>query len=66
MKNEIQQMVNELLSSGLTQAELAIKADCSQPAISAYSKGRRGTESSYAIGKRLTALHKEICIDKTS
>ncbi len=52
-------MVSDLLSTGLTQPQLAALVPCSQALISAYLNGRRGANISKKIGDRLTELHQE-------
>jgi len=54
---DIQKITAELIATGLTQEALAALANCSQPTISAFLKGSRGSRPSLAIGKRLLELH---------
>ncbi|SIO50784.1 hypothetical protein SAMN05444172_2608 [Burkholderia sp. GAS332] len=58
---DTQNIVSELLGTGLTQVELAALAGCSQPTISAFRLGARGKRVSKEIGDRLAALHAERC-----
>jgi predicted transcriptional regulator len=58
---DIQKITQDLLSTGLTQQQLATLASCSQSAINAFASGKRGSRPSLTIGTRLLALHQERC-----
>lgn len=57
---DIQITVKEILATGVTQNELAVKLKCSQALVSAFVTGKRGASVRYDIGKRLEAIHKEV------
>lgn len=61
---DTKKITSELLATGLTQQELADKAECSQSLISALLRGERGTRLSFEIGSRLVKLHKRLCSKK--
>lgn len=56
---DIQKITAELIATGLTQEALAALAKCSQPTISAFLKGSRGSRPSLTIGNRLLELHRD-------
>lgn len=56
---DIQIAITELLASGLTQQQLARMLGCSQPAVSAYARGDRGSRISMVLGERIASLHRE-------
>jgi hypothetical protein len=56
-----QNIISDLQQTGLTQAEIARLADCSQPLINELLSGRRGKNLSYSIGSKLINLHAERC-----
>lgn len=56
-----QQIVNDLLSTGLTQGELGGKVGCPQSTISDIASGKRGKRPSWSVGSALVELHKDIC-----
>lgn len=53
-------IIREIQESGLTQAAIAEKADCSQGHISDLLNGRRGKQVSYTVGCKLIALHRKV------
>jgi hypothetical protein len=53
--------VDEILATGLTQAQLASIVPCSQTAISSLRTGLRGKRISKFLGDRLDQIHKERC-----
>lgn len=55
-----QQMIQDILDGGLTQAELAGRVGCGQGQISALLLGKRGERVSYEIGNGLVREHKKI------
>src|SRR5260363_245272 len=57
---EMQRIVQELLSTGLTQKKLADLVPCSQSLISALADGRRGKNLSYQIGLKLISLLNQV------
>ena len=56
---DIQKITADLIATGLTQEALAALVKCSQPTISAFLKGSRGSRPSLLIGNRLLELHHE-------
>jgi transcriptional regulator with XRE-family HTH domain len=58
---DMKKITEELLASGLTQQALADKVPCSQAAINAFSRGKRGQRPTLTIGLRLMQLHSELC-----
>lgn len=56
---DFQKITSELIATGLTQQELAGLVPCSQPTISAFLMGTRGSRPSLQIGTRLLELHKD-------
>jgi len=56
---DIQKITADLIATGLTQEALAALVNCSQPTISAFLKGSRGSRPSLLIGNRLLELHHE-------
>jgi len=56
---DIQKITAELIATGLTQEALATLVPCSQPTISAFLKGSRGSRPSLLIGNRLLELHRD-------
>jgi len=56
-----QELVLDILKTGITQVKLAERAQCSQSLINALSKGIRGKRISLEIGLRLIKLHSSIC-----
>lgn len=58
---DTQKTTVDLLASGLTQQELANLVPCSQSLINAFSKGKRGSNPTYVIAKRLLELHSQRC-----
>lgn len=63
---DTQKITQDLLSTGLTQQQLANLASCSQSAINAFASGKRGSRPSLSIGLRLLALHQERCMSNNS
>jgi predicted transcriptional regulator len=63
---DTQKTVQELLSTGLTQKQLAVLVPCSQSLISALKNGERGSRLSFHVGQRLTYLHKKRCTPKVN
>lgn len=63
-----QQIVNDILNTGLTQAELGVKVGCPQSTISDFSSGKRGKRPSWNVGSALVELHKSLCpvVEKAS
>lgn len=58
----IQLIVSDLLKTVPSQQELADLVPCSQSAIAAFLKGKRGKiRPSMVIGMRLVELHKQRC-----
>lgn len=57
MAKEIQKIVKKLLSSGMSEKDLAKQVGCSQPHIHRMKQG--DTDPSYSIGKALEKLHDE-------
>jgi len=57
----INQIVAEMLATGLTQQELADKVPCNQATISKFVRGDRGERPTMKLGNRLLKLHKKIC-----
>jgi predicted transcriptional regulator len=57
----IQKIISELLSSGLTQQELASLVPCSQSLISALLRGERGSRLSFQVGQGLMDIHRKRC-----
>lgn len=53
--------VEQLLATGLTQAQLADLVPCSQSLIAAFVGGTRGKQTSFVIVDRLKKLHKARC-----
>lgn len=53
-------IIQDLLDSGLTQAQLAELADTGQSHISGLLRGER-KQPGWALGDRLLALHRERC-----
>lgn len=62
---DIQKITAELIATGLTQEALATLANCSQPTISAFLKGSRGSRPSLSIGNRLLELHRDRVVAKS-
>lgn len=61
---DIQKIVNALLGAGLTQAEIAKSAECSQPTISDIARGRVGrVRPSYRIVVGISKLAAEHGVD---
>lgn len=58
---DFKKIISELLSSGLTQQELASLVPCSQSLISALLRGERGSRLSFQVGQGLVAIHRERC-----
>lgn len=58
---DTQKITNELLSSGMTEQEIADFIPCSQSTISHFRNGKRGSRPSLAIGLRLLELHRKRC-----
>jgi predicted transcriptional regulator len=56
---DIQKITADLIATGLTQEALAALVKCSQPTISHFLKGSRGSRPSLLIGNRLLELHHE-------
>jgi transcriptional regulator with XRE-family HTH domain len=52
--------VEQILATGITQADLAGRVPCSQALISAFLQGKRGQNVTYLIGSRLNELHTEL------
>ena len=59
VKIDWSKIIVDLQASGMTQSEIAEKAECSQGHISDLLNGRRGKAVSYAVGCRLLALHRK-------
>jgi transcriptional regulator with XRE-family HTH domain len=57
---DTQTIVKEILGTGVTQDELAERANCSQALISAYLNGKRGSRPTYEIGARLMDIHRAV------
>lgn len=55
-----QQMVKDLLESGLTQTQLADKLDCSQSMVSDLASGERGSRLSWELGNAIIREHSQI------
>lgn len=55
-----QQMVKDLLESGLTQTQLADKLDCSQSMVSDLASGERGSRLSWELGNAIIRTHDEL------
>ncbi len=55
-----QQMVKDLLESGLTQTQLADKLDCSQSMVSDLASGERGSRLSWELGNAIIREHCQI------
>jgi len=55
-----QQMVKDLLESGLTQTQLADKLDCSQSMVSDLASGERGSRLSWELGNAIIREHGQI------
>lgn len=53
-----QQMISDLLDSGMQQQQLAEKLDCSQTYISDLYNDKRGKRVSYELGIKIIKLHK--------
>ena len=53
-----QNIIKELLSSGLTQAEIAASIGYRQSYISDVLRGRRGISPGWDFGTKLLALHR--------
>ena len=60
-KIDFQKITSEILETGITEAALAVDAQCSQPQINALKNGARGKRLSYDIAKRLVEIHRERC-----
>lgn len=58
---DTKKITSDLLSSGLTQQQLASLVPCSQSTIAAFVSGTRGSNPTYVIATRLLALHAERC-----
>jgi transcriptional regulator with XRE-family HTH domain len=58
---DTKKITSDLLSSGLTQRQLADLVPCSQSTIAAFINGTRGSNPTYVIATRLLALHAERC-----
>lgn len=58
---DLQKITSDLLSTGLTQQQLADLVPCSQPTINKFLSGDRGINPSYRITRRLVELHEEMC-----
>ena len=59
----IYDIVKNLLDNGLTQAEVSQRANVPASRISEINNGKR-KNISYAAGKRLEALEKEVALQK--
>lgn len=57
---DIQTIVTEILSTGMTQQTLANMVPCSQNLISGYFTGRRGKQISMNKYMSLLAIHKKL------
>ncbi|MBF8177833.1 hypothetical protein [Herminiimonas contaminans] len=57
--------VEELLATGLTQAQLAELVPCSQSLIAAFVGGSRGKQTSFVIVDRLQKLHAIRCVEQS-
>ncbi len=55
-----QQMVKDLLESGLTQMQLADKLSCSQSMVSDLASGERGSRLSWELGNAIIKAHDQI------
>lgn len=53
-------LIQEILESGMTQAEVAKLIGCGQSYVSDLANGKRGKSMSYEIGARLIQLHKRM------
>jgi|GEM_PF-6704667 len=60
----MQIIVSDLLSTGMTQQRLADLVPCRQSTINAYLHGKRGKSPSFEIGRRLFELHEELVIGR--
>jgi hypothetical protein len=58
---DIKKVTLEILSTGLTEQQLAHLIPCSQSLINAFKSGKRGKRTSLVIGERLRAIHAERC-----
>ncbi|WP_035853517.1 hypothetical protein [Deefgea rivuli] len=56
-----QEIVANLLSSGLGRAELAEQIQCSKSMVDQLARGDRGERLSYSIGTKLVSLHLARC-----
>lgn len=56
---DMKKIVSELLSTGLTQQQLADLVPCKQPTINAFLHGKRGKRPTLDIGRGLLALYSE-------
>lgn len=61
MRPNWQEIVADLLSSGLARAELAAELECSKSMVDQLARGERGERLSYAIGSKLVSLHSVRC-----
>jgi transcriptional regulator with XRE-family HTH domain len=57
----LNQLVLDMLATGITQQQLADMVPCGQGTISKYALGLRGERPTMEIGNRLIALHKKLC-----
>lgn len=55
-----QQMVNDLLDSGLTQTQLAELLRTSQGQVSDMANGKRGQEITWRLGEAIRKAHRRI------
>jgi transcriptional regulator with XRE-family HTH domain len=56
---DMKKIVSELLSTGLTQQQLADLVNCKQPTINAFLHGKRGKRPTLEIGSGLLDLYSE-------
>lgn len=54
-------IITSLMSSGMTQHQIAEAAGISQAHVSDLMTGKRGKRLSFEIGQRLSALHAKRC-----
>tara|TARA_R110001599_G_scaffold171353_1_gene362409 strand:+ start:433508 stop:433729 length:222 start_codon:yes stop_codon:yes gene_type:complete len=62
---DTKKIVEELLATGLTQAQLAELVPCSQSLIAAFVGGSRGKQTSFVIVDRLQKLHAMRCDEQS-
>ena len=59
MQTNTQKITQEILATGMTQAELAKEVGCTQGLISAYVLGNRGKTPKYTTYARLLEIYAE-------